>query len=234
MMFLIFTLFTLSSAILNKKQWVFIEKCLQHPNITPVLRNEIENILFVNYLPLAYKEHSKFVNFHKYKSRIIVKDDLKHYSVIGLYHATRKYNGRSNFYKYAQTYIKGSLYKGLTKHYPISKEKEKERRVRSRTVYNGFDSIEWTTNKYLGKNNYLESVLRQDTIESQQYMWDKINNQTPFIKTIIHKKFDFDFNVIKPNIEIGNEMNYSEEWIRRNVYKTVTNLTDSIIYVARR
>ena len=76
--------------------------------------------------------------------------------------------------------------------------------------------------------------MRQDTFESQQYMWDKINNHPPFIKTIMHKKFDFDFNVIKPNIEIGNEMNYSEEWIRRNVYKTVTNLTDSIIYVARR
>jgi len=46
---------------------------------------------------------------------------------MGLLHAIKNYNGKSSFYRYAQIYIKGSMYKELTVNYPISQIPKKER-----------------------------------------------------------------------------------------------------------
>ena len=231
MILLLLSLFTLVNGVLNRAQWKYIERCLQHPQITPELRRQIDNTIFFHYLPLAYGECASFIKFHRFKSKLVRKDDLAHYSIIGLYHATRKYDGYHGFTKFARLYIKGSLYKGLTKHYPISKENANERRKKQNTSYDGYDSIDWTMNAYLGKANYnINSQIDSLNMEDYKMLWKKINEQSEFIKMLMHEKFDTEFNVVQSNREIGNKLGYSEEWMRRNIYNTIINLTSTSIY----
>ena len=152
-------------AILSKSQWRLIENTLQHPNLTPEIRLEIDRTIYHHHIPLAKKMCNDFTRFHKYKTRFVQKDDLKFHSIAGLYHAVRKYNGRYNFVKFAKIYINGALYDGLTKHYPITKIKPRERaKHKGETPFDGFDSIrDQTMNLYLGtfsnKNRELVSCV---------------------------------------------------------------------------
>jgi hypothetical protein len=116
--------------------------------------------LFTNFLPLAYNEYSTFVKYHKYKSKLLIKDNLKHYGEIGIYHAARKYNGKSAFYQYAMTYIRCSLYKGLTKHYPISTIRHAEIKIKKKDTRYTYDDL--GTNRFLKSN--LETFFLKITL----------------------------------------------------------------------
>lgn len=224
-------------AILTNQQWKYIEKCLQHPELTPELRNEIDRSIFYHHIPLAKKRCNDFTTFHKYKTKFVQKDDLHFHSISGLYHAVRKYNGRNNFVKFAKIYIDGSLYKGLTKHYPITQITAKERsKHKGETSFKNFDSIrDKTTNLYLGTNQWhpLKSTMNylpyNFPVERYMQKWDIIHNMSPFLCELFHLKFDFEFNVIESNKNLGVYYCCSEETIRKNVKKTIITLTSANI-----
>ena len=50
----------IASCILTKPQWKLIEKTLQHPNLTPEIRLEIEQTIFHHHIPLAKKMCNDF------------------------------------------------------------------------------------------------------------------------------------------------------------------------------
>lgn len=225
------------SPILTKPQWKLIEQKLQQPQVSPELRKVIESTIFHHHIPLAKKMCNEFTTFHKYKSKSVHKDDLQFHSISGLYHAVRKYNGHYNFVKFAKIYINGALYNGLTKHYPISKVPKRERAIhKGRTEYVDFDSIRQSnTNLYLGtfpgftlKSN-INSLPLGFPIEDYIRKWEKINNLPSFQRELMHKKFDFEFNVKESNKILSIYYGCSEETIRKNVKKTIMNLTFSNI-----
>ena len=227
------------NAILTRTQWNHIETCLQHPGLTHDMKHTIERLLFAHYTPLVYRECQDFVSFHRFKTKLLDKSDLTHYGLIGLYHATRKYNGRSNFYKYARVYIRGSLYKGLTKHYPISKippKKRKESKSKKFDSYDNDDTDSWFDNVYLGNYEGQFSMASKETTAKTDYsreieLWNTIHNhQNPFVRRIMEEKFDVDFSKKRSNKEVAKMEGKSEEWVRRNVCQTIMNLTSSNIY----
>lgn len=231
---IIFVLFTNTVfSMLTKIQWSNIQTILQHPQVTSEIKNKVDNIIFHHYLPFAYSECYQFIKFHKHKTKYIPKDDLKHHSCIGLYHATRKYNGKYNFGKFAKIYIRGSLYNCLTKQYVIDKRTKKERRLKNTINYHYQYDVDTPKNMYLGKRCDIAHSTFSDNFEKELYLdiWYKIFTlQKERDKHILFDKFDFSFNRKKTNLELSKKYNCSEETIRQIVHKNIMNLTSCNIY----
>ena len=235
----LFMLFVNITAMLTPYQWKNIEKCLQRTDLTPPMRTKINTIIFTHYIPLAYKQCSEFTKLHKFKTNMISRDELRLYSLIGLHHATRNYNGRTNFRKYASIYIRGALYNGLSERFPISKISSRKRRMKQTYSYSDdlFDSVyERPVNQYLGTKSYLPIASNLCTkpfeIDQDRHMriWDYIDTLEPFHKRIIYSKYNFNLEIIRSNENIALLCGCSEETVRKYVYKTVMNLTRHNIY----
>lgn len=228
-------------ALLTPSQWRKLEKCIRRTDLTPNMRIKINHIIFHHYIPLAYTQCNKFMKLHKFKSRSLSKDELRLYSLSGLYHATRNYNGYSNFGKYATIYINGALYNGLSERYPISKVSSRKRRQKQYYSYSNDDLFDHmynntNTNYYLGTtfSNRIRSTLHTNprVIDIDKYLcvWKYIDTLEPFQKRIVYSKFNFQFDVIRTNKHISLLCGCSEETVRKYVYKTVVNLTRHNIY----
>lgn len=231
-------------SILTKPQWRLMETCLQHPNITPPMRKQLNTILFHHYVPLAYKKTTEFIKFHRFKTKQLQKDDLYAQSLIGLHHAVQNYHGFSNFYKYASIYINGALYNGLSIHSPISKIRSKRKRMKQ--SYNktaiSFDEVYNTNvNTYLGtqselpyrfqiKSSIKSSPSYYQDYETYIFVWDYVETLPAFTKRILYSKFNFYLDIIRSNWEVAQLCGCSEETVRKNVRKTVMYLTVHNIY----
>lgn len=219
------------------KQWKIIEHYLKKKDLQPEIKNEIENIIFKNYLPLAYRTSLEFTKYHKKKCLLVNNYDLKLYSIFGLYQAVKKYNGKSNFYQYAKIYIKGALYTGLTELYPISKEKKTNRRRKRQKYSNNYDDLYQFNNFYLGKYDKLESSLDYQNKEKYYIFWEKIQSvdSSPFSRRLFNQKFSFEFENIYSNRYLSELNSCSEETVRKNIHNLIMNvtmnLTDLNIYV---
>lgn len=228
--------------ILTQPQWRLIEKSLVNPSLSNCHREYIQDTIFNHYRPFAYKECSEFMKFHRFKTRHVNKLDLRNYALFGLHRATVKYNGKYNFAKYAQIYIEGSLYNGLSKMYPINKYSSKERRRHiGSTGFNGFDKTyeRHSVNMYLGKNRNIPSILQSYPLSftSKEFyirFWRFVNELDPFVKRIIYLKFDYNFDVLHSNKRLSLLCGCSEETVRKNVHKTIMNFTSDNIYNDRR
>ena len=220
---------TTSHGILTKSQWGLIEIYLKDPCLSCEMRTSIQHTIFKHHLPLAKNKCHEFMKLHKYKTSYVNKEDLQFHSIAGLYHATRNYNGRSNFVKYATIYMNGALYNGLTKHYPISKISPKKRRThKGPSTYRTFDSVQSTKmNLYLGNNHYtLRSNLEAFTFPEEYIrIWSAVHKMDPLLRTLIHQKFDFTLNVIQSNKQLSIIHNCSEETIRKKIKNAIMNLT---------
>jgi hypothetical protein len=224
--------FTIATCYIDSSNWKILEKQFSNEKLPQVKRLLIEKYVFKNYLPLAYSETMNFINFHKYKTKFIHNDDLYFYGLIGLYHATRKYNGKSNFYKYAQTYINGSLYKCLTVNYPLSKKTRNERRKKQKYIF-GYDEIfKDDNNYYLGKRDFVKNtnIYKKDFTPFEN-VWTKIMLSENFRdKMIMKDKFDIEFNKLKSNKELSVKYKCSEETIRKTVFRRINNVTKNNEY----
>jgi RNA polymerase sigma factor (sigma-70 family) len=215
----------IGNAYLVPSQWRLIEQTLQTPNLSLPLRREVDNILFQHHLPLAYRMFHDFVSMHQYKSRMVPHKDLKMASVMGLYHAIRKYDGKSNFNKFACIYISGSLYNTLTKQYPISKDTPKHRRSRRYVKHVPYDEIGSTQNWYLHNRDIENNAPNTHTNIDYALMWSRIDTCTPFQRRLLRQKFDYQFDVIQTNRIIAHQNSCSEELVRRNIYAAIQHLT---------
>lgn len=212
---------------ITKTQWSIISRTLQTPKIHPVIQRQISHFLFTRYQPLVHSQTFAFSRFHKKKCRYIDKDELLSYANMGLYMASIKYNGNSSFTKYACTYIKGSLYKCLTKNAPISKIPEKKRRMKAPKQEYNYETLGYVQpNIYLGSGTQINAPTMQNVNEFEyDALWKKINEHPNLtVRRIFHYKFDYYFNVIRSNKHISFLMCCTEENIRKHVSKNIIML----------
>lgn len=218
--------------MITKHQWNYYQQLILNPQLSKSMRKKIDYILFMRHQPLIHRMGRDFVAYHKHKSKFIIYEDILQHGGSGLLHAIRNYNGRSSFYRYAQTYINGAMYKGLTIHYPITTLSAKERRKKKQVNYTDFDTcrpLDRHRNIYLGKRSFIQSSY------DSQYLskffndcivkWKRINNLPPFTMRIMYQKYDFEFNIVRSNKDISLLNSCSEETIRKHVKMAITNLT---------
>lgn len=206
---------------LTKTQWSLIDGILLNPNTTIYMRKKIKYILYKYYDQWTFTKAYKFKQFHKHKCRNISTLELYNYASFGLYKAINNYNGKCSFSFYADKYIYYELLKGLTDLHPIStlsksirrKGYSDEKKILSKIQFVGND--EWIYDKYVKDvNQPLQLLLENDKYVS---LWHKIDELKPFHKRIMYLKYNFYFQKIRSNNEIGELMGFSEEWIRQNI-----------------
>ena len=222
-----------TTKMITKQQWNTLQYYIQNKQtITQSMNDKIQYILYSRHLPLVKSAAHKFRKFHKFKTKLVSPDDLESYASMGLIHAIRNYNGKALFHHYAKIYIKGGLYQGLTKHYPITKVSAKERRARKDVIPYDYETCgeQSYRNTYLGKSDYLSSSNKEPlSYGTYREYWMKISQMSPLVKRVMCLKFDDEFNIVMSNYLIAIYCGCSEETIRKNVKNAIMNITGNII-----
>lgn len=229
---------------LSNQQWKQINTIITHPSTTPLIRNKISQIIYSKYETWAIHKAYVFKREHKYNCRNINIQDLISYSLEGLLKATTKYNGYSSFHKYAEIYVNGQLYVGLTILQPITnipkyirKRKEKPNNLQYKkrnTQIIGYNDY-WLFDKLINREENNHEKEEEYFLEE---FWNQINNNTitnVFTRRIFHYKYNYYLDKIRSNKEISIQMNCSEETVRQYWKKSMIiiykKLTSSRIYI---
>jgi len=211
---------------INAYQWKQINAIIQHPNTPKSMRNTVNNILYEKYESWAIHKAYVFKREHRYNCRNINIDDLVLYSLQGLQKATTKYNGKSYFHTYANIYIYGQLFIGLSELQPITnipkhirRRKEKpnytQYKKRINTQFVGYDDY-WIFDKTKTKKNTDDT----DDTSSIQEIWNQVNiYENVVTKRIFHYKYNYYLEKIRSNKEISEQMVCSEESVRKHLEK---------------
>jgi len=224
---------------LNKNQFDILKKYIVSPDTNLNIKNQIKNILYKNYDDWSYYKAFKFKKFHYNKCKHISVSELYLYSNKGLINAIQNYNGKSNFSKYANIYVNGELYKGLTELYPISNIHKKERiKSKNKNNLNNLDNYikkrntifvgndDWLYNKLNIKNNdsYLYKNYWEYNYDNYYGFWEKVKKLNSFEIYLINSKFNFYLEKKSTNLEISNKLGYSEEYIRITIVNALKKI----------
>lgn len=213
---------------LSNIQWKQINTILTHPKITPIMRHKINQLIYSKYETWAIHKAYVFKRTHRYNSRNINIQDFILYSLEGLQKATTKYNGKSSFHTYADIYVNGQLYVGLTGLQSITnipkqirKQKEKTNypiyKKKLNTQFVGYDDY-WIFDKVREKKEK-DKEDEEERKEFIQSFWNEINSNTtnPFTRRIFHYKYNYYLDKIGSNKEISIQMSCSEETVRQHL-----------------
>ena len=212
---------------LSKNQWIKIKSLIINKKTNYFIRNNINNIIFRHYEMWALKKARLFKKFHKHKCQNFKLDELELYSRVGLHKATIKYNGNSSFIKYAEKYILGELYNGLTNLHSLTIFPKSYRRKNiinkkimipnvnpnMNTQFVSFDNY-WIFDKYYNhneNNNLNDIIIYDEKIVLINFINSKLDT---FSKRVFFYKYDIDFNSIRSNKIVAELMCCSEEKVR--------------------
>lgn len=215
---------------LSSENWKTIKHILVHPKTPPYIQSKVRKIIYDKYENWAIHKAYEFNRLHKYKCRNIDVSDLILYSLEGLYRATLKYNGISYFHNYANIYISGSLYEGLTELQPITILPKSIRRQSHHDIkveYN-YQYKKLLNTRFVSYDEYwmFENMQKNIRNEKEEYFlfqefWNQVNiHLDPFSKRVFHYKYNYFLDVIRSNKNIGEYMGCSEENIRINLIKS--------------
>jgi len=164
------------------------------------------------------------------KCRHISLNEMKLYASRGLLDAISMYNASMpfSFSKYASIYIKGELYYGMSEMHPltllpISKRVNKKWRTQNLVLYKKMTNTKFMSNYdyYDGlyvsthKDSYILANKDNELLE----LWNIINDLDEEYKKIMKYKYNFYFQNIRSNKEVGDLLGYSSETIRKKINK---------------
>jgi len=235
MLFILFLLLSCMNSVksinyLTQYQWMSIKSILKHPKSTSNMINTCNQIIFQHYKHYAYNMAYDFKTTYYKKCRHIPLDELKLYASRGLLNAISRYNTTmpSSFSKYASIYIKGELYYGMSEMHPltllpISKRINKKWRTQNLVLYKKMTNTKFMSNYdyYDGlyvsthKNSYVFVNKYKEFLE----LWNIINHLEDEYKKIMKYKYNFYFQKIRSDKEIGYLLGYSSETIRKKINK---------------
>lgn len=216
-----------SRSYLSISQQQMIQNLIQTPQLTTKMRNKINNILFCHYDEWCYSKMYQFKKTHKYKCRHISTDELYLYARIGLINAIKNYKGYSGFSNYAEIYINGELYRGMSELHPLTSVSLQDRKNKSQAIKNKdklytyfIGENEWILDDLHYKDNEYNAniILKRQILEDEfREYWHKINQLDGFQKRAIQYKFNYYFVKIRTNKEVCSLMGCSEETIRKTI-----------------
>ena len=241
--FLILNLFLLANIVnaftrptyLTQMQKDRINYIIQHPKTSIEMRTKINKILFIYYKQWAITQAIQFKQLHKHKCRNIALNECALFALTGLYKSILKFDGKHAFTVYSYLHIKGELYKGMTEQQPINilpksylrkkhllEESKKIQNLYMKPIYVGFDDYKLDKNvQSSNKNVLLESIETKERIIKT---WEKINRLPSFQRRIFHYKYSHDLHEVRTNKRIAELMECSEEWIRKNIVKSIDTI----------
>ena len=226
------------SIYLNQKQKDQINSIIQHPKTPVYIRYKVYHILFSSYKNWAIYQAIQFKKLHKHKCRHIPYSECIYIALKGLYKSIINYNGKHAFISYANLYVKGELYKGITEQQPINllpknylrkkktmAENKMIHNVYMKPIYLGFDHYIMETNIQNSLFSNGNRVLEKMEYDAKFFdIWEKINQLPHFQRRIFHYKYSYDFHNIRNNKQVAELMACSEECIRKNILKASNSI----------
>jgi RNA polymerase sigma factor (sigma-70 family) len=215
-----FLLFSIASALrvpnypfLTNTQWKNINHLIQNPQITPTMREQLNTAIYKRYQVWAFSKAAAFKRLHRHKCAHIPTEELQLYSIKGLSHAVKNYNGKGDFATYAEHYVRGELYCGLTQLYPLSSIPASVRKT-ANPMRIPIDFYKPLTHKESSPSiPHLQTQMEKD--EYRDFWERRISDFSPLEKRVFQYKYDLYLNPIRTNKETGELMGYSEEWARQ-------------------
>ena len=187
--------------------------------------NQLDNIMFSAFKKYANKLSNDFTKKHYYKCQRIPKSELQHYAHTGLYKSIKKYNGKTDFIKFANFYIHNELKLALTDSYSLS-ILPKYKRMASKKNMNFIEKEKYMQQLKIDtrsniNNWYLKTEKNKIDYEDYQAIWLKINQLDPILKRTFHLKFNFELDKIRSNKEVAELMCCSQETVRKNIHSII-------------
>jgi len=185
----------------------------------------VGEVLYQSYEGWAVGIGTMFRRQHYYRCKHIPPDEMGTYARRGLLQAIRCYRPTrptSMFHLFAYHHVRGELYRGMTELGPISPLTKKERRRRGvaraleteATLPTSY-SQEWLANLADPLNPSPPSPAPSAAL--WEHIYDTVD---PFTCRCLVYKFDYDFNVVRSNLEVARLMMCSEETVRQR-YQTL-------------
>jgi len=218
---------------ITQTQWKSIKNMLRNPHIPDVMKQTIRKKIFDRYRHWSSFCAWKFKKRHSYKCRHIHLDELANYAHSGLWKAIQQYNGNSTFWIYANIYIQGELYQGLTLLYPICKVSKKERKRQKHTIEKNITTYlsrkeykKKLNTQFVGVNEWIfdqSPAIIDDNKVFQKWnekeliyeSWKPIHSLPPFQKRVFQLKYNAEWEKIRSNREVAMLMACSEEYVRK-------------------
>lgn len=193
---------------------MYIRRIMAHPQ-TPPTRTKIRHILIHHYLDWTIHMAKRFATTHRKRLQHVSKQDLQQYAIHGLVRAVAKYDGRCNLPVYAEKYIMGSLYYGLTELTPLKPLNHYERFVKKiRLPLASFQSDAW-----------FYDTIREQTegsliigVDKGTDLSEKLAMLPPLYKQTLYYRYDpVTYEKARRVSEVGALTGVSRETVRKRV-----------------
>lgn len=214
---------------LTTTQWGLIKKVLGHPQRTPIMVEQINQVLYQHYKYKAFEMAKNFKIKYSILCRHISTTEMNQYAARGLMLAIKNYNPKYPFSSHFSLYVNSQLYICLTDMQPLTTIPRHLRLSKKWRSRNKFLYKRLTNMKLVGSDNYLYDVIQDkqktnDLENSSKYdelvkIWSIVNNLDVESQKIMRYKYNFDMKKIRSNGEVGILMCCSDETIRKKVVK---------------
>jgi RNA polymerase sigma factor (sigma-70 family) len=163
-----------------------------------------------------------FKQKHHYYLKNIQQTEVNHYAYVGLMKAIKKYNGRSNFYKYAEIYIQAELLKSITELSGINilPHKMKTMKMYKSIVKSYKVNVFSKVFSNLDEENEIPSSLvdlQRNSLREIKEIKEIINNMPTDLQQTIYYKYGNDLETPITQREVSNLMDCSTETVRRRL-----------------
>ena len=219
---------------LNANQMRWITSLIKNPQISVREKETVQIVLYKSYEKLAIKKALDFKRTHKHKCYNIQNAELIWSSKIGLCKATQKYNGKSDFARYAEIYIRSELFRLLTDTYALS-SLPKRIRMKSkpdkRNIGHTMTNIEYNNLLHINLHAMYEpwqiDTMSVHSTDEDKHIIDRIHEKydlsealhimPPFTRRVLYLKYFLHENRILSNKHVSELMCCSEETVRKCV-----------------
>jgi len=228
----------IASLHLDSYQIKLINNLIQNPELKPVEREKVNDVLYNAYEKFAVKKALDFKTFHKHKCINMKKEEFIFSSKIGLFKSIQKYNGKHDFANYATIYINSELLKLLTDKYSLSSlpKSYRSKRKHKYNYSNDYDTAKynylldvklsilyepWQLDSiFVSNENFVDKILKKyEENEKIEELMNNIQGDFLFVKRILYLKYYYhtDTNTVLSNNYISKLMCCSEETIREKL-----------------
>jgi RNA polymerase sigma factor (sigma-70 family) len=211
-----------SFAFINQNQWTTINRLLVNKNTDAIMRNKLNQIIYTHYHNNTRYIATVFKQKHHYYLKNIQQTEVNHYAYVGLMKAIKKYNGRSNFYKYAEIYIQAELLKSITELSGINilPHKMKTMKMYKSIVKSYKVNVFSKVFSNLDEENEIPSSLvdlQRNSLREIKEIIEIINNMPTDLQQTTYYKYGNDLETPITQREVSNLMDCSTETVRRRL-----------------
>jgi len=219
-----------SYAYLTPQQQLYIRKIMAHSQTPPPIRSKVRDILIHHYLDWTIHMAKRFATTHQKRLQHVSKQDLQEYAIHGLVRAVAKYDGRCNLPIYAEKYIMGSLYYGLTELTPLKPLNHYERFVKKiRLPLASFQSDAWFYDAVCEQTEGLSPIV---AVDKGLDLSEKLATLPPIYKHTFYYRYDpVTYAKVRTIREVGELTGVSSETARQRliqIKRYLINTDDAI------